>query len=175
MRTINIVGVGVLMCLMPLTLIAQEQENSTVKYGQSYFTQYKPVTLQDMIRNIPGGKTILNSLKHRGSGRGFGSSGAQILINGKRMSGKSNDMGKNITRIQASQVDYIELIRGNAEGLDIRNEGILINVTLKKGAENAKSTFAEVKFDYTRQGQLRPEGLVSHNGKSGNLEYGVSY
>ena len=160
---------------MPLTLIAQEQENSTVKYGQSYFTQYKPVTLQDMIRNIPGGTTILNSLKHRGSGRGFGSSGAQILINGKRMSGKSNDMGKNITRIQASQVDYIELIRGNAEGLDIRNEGILINVTLKKGAENAKSTFAEVKFDYTRQGQLRPEGLVSHNGKSGNLEYGVSY
>lgn len=151
------------------------QDDSTVIYDEAYFTQYKPVTLQDMIRNIPGGITIVSNLIRQQQGRGFGSTGAQVLINGKRMAGKVNDMANNLTRIQASQVERIELVRGTAEGLDVRSEGILLNVILKEGSENASSTYVEVKINYARGANPTPEGLVSHNATKGALEYGVSY
>jgi hypothetical protein len=177
-----------LLCLsvaLPTIITTQStfaQEDGTVRYDQTYFSNYKTVSLEDMIRAIPGGTPIVNDLIRAAQtsasatkARGFGSSGAQFLINGKRMPGKANDMAKNLKRVQASQVDYIELIRGNAEGLDIRNEGILINVILKKGAENVSSTFLEVRADYSKGIPLKPNGQIAHNGKKGDLSYGISY
>lgn len=161
---------------------AMAQEDGTVRYDQTYFANYKSVSLEDMIRAIPGGTPIVNDLIRAAQtsasatkSRGFGSSGAQFLINGKRMPGKANDMAKNLKRVQASQVDYIELIRGNAEGLDIRNEGILINVILKKGAEDVSSTFVEARVDYSKGIPVKPNGQIAHNGKKGDLSYGISY
>lgn len=156
---------------------ARVDEDGTVRYDQAYFANYKAVTLEDMLKNIPGGTAIVSGLRQSryGGNRGFGSSGAQVLINGKRMAGKANDMAKNLTRIQASQVDYVELIRGNAEGLDIRNEGVLINVVLKSGADNKSSTFIQTKLDYTKGFNPTPSGQIAHNGKQGNVTYGMSY
>ena len=132
--------------LAPSLLDAQQQDESTVIYEAGYFAQYNPTTLTDMIRYIPGGETILN--RRYGSGgsnyRGFGASDSQVLVNGRRMSGKINNMSTALARIQASQVERIELIRGNAEGLDIRNEGIIYNVILLDGAENTSSSFVDM-------------------------------
>ena len=76
--------------LAPSLLDAQQQDESTVIYEAGYFAQYNPTTLTDMIRYIPGGETILN--RRYGSGgsnyRGFGASDSQVLVNGRRMSGK---------------------------------------------------------------------------------------
>ncbi len=153
------------------------QDDSTVLYELDYFEPYKPVTLEDMIRAIPGGTTVINDLNNQrrnNSKRGFGSSGAQFLINGKRMSGKSNDISKQLARIQVSQVDHIELIRGTAEGLDIQNQGILFNVILKEGA-GTSTTSLKLKGNYAREAGFIPEFLFSHNGSAGRLDYGVSY
>lgn len=158
---------------------AVQEENGKVIYDQAYFSKYNAVTLADMIRAVPGGTPIIDTLIRqatRGQAtRGFGASGTQFLINGKRISSKASDMAKNLKRIQASQVDHIELIRGNAEGLDIRNEGILINVILKEGAENMSSTFVEARVDWSKGIAPRPNGTISHNGKSGDINYGISY
>jgi outer membrane receptor for ferrienterochelin and colicin len=161
-----------------MSLVASAKEDGTVRYGQEYFSKYNAVTLEDMIRTLPGGAPIITILqrnaRYSSGNRGFGSSGAQFLINGKRMAGKANDMLKNLTRVQAKQVDYIELIRGNAEGLDIRNEGILINVILKKGAENSSSTYVEYRLDYAKHIKPKPNGQIAHNGKRGDFSYGLN-
>lgn len=167
----------VLLLGLSLSLTAQEQNVSTVIYESSYFAQYNAVSLTDMIRNIPGGETILR----RGGGqrgnnnRGFGAAAAQVLINGRRMSGKINNMSTALARIQATQVERIELIRGNAEGLDIRNEGIIYNVILQEGTENSFSSLLEVGVTDIDGMSTEPGILGSYNANRGPLEFGLSY
>jgi outer membrane receptor for ferrienterochelin and colicins len=153
---------------------AQDQDESTVVYEASYFAQYNPVTLTDMIRYIPGGDTIMSRRGGSGS-RGFGSNDSQVLLNGRRMSGKINNMSTALARIQAAQVERIELIRGNAEGLDIRNEGIIYNVILQEGAENSSSSFLEAGVTDIDGMDSEPAILASYNASRGPLEFGVSY
>ena len=156
---------------------AQEQDESTVIYESSYFAQYNAVTLTDMIRNIPGGDTILR--RGGGSGgsnnRGFGASDSQVLINGRRMSGKINNMSTALARIQAAQVERIELIRGNAEGLDIRNEGTIYNVILQEGAGNSSSSLLDIGLTEIDGMATEPAVLASYNASRGPLEFGFSY
>ena len=159
----------------PLPMDDPGCNDSTIPYVAEFFTEYQPVTLSDMIRYIPGGVTILNGLRQNRQSRGMGSNGAQILIDGKRMSGKANDISGQLTRIQAGQVARIDLIRGTAEGLDIRNEGILINVILKDGGKNSSSTYVELAGQYNSMQDAVPELLLSHSGSRGKLNYGISY
>jgi len=160
------------------SVAAQEQDQSAVIYDTAYFEQYSPVSLGDMIRNIPGGASILGRGRGGPGGnntRGFGSSDVQVLIDGRRISGKVNNMSTALARIQAGQVDRIELIRGNAEGLDIRNEGIIYNVILREGANESSSSFLDVGVANIDGLSIQPKILASHNGRRGVLEYGLSY
>lgn len=159
------------------SVTAQNQNQSTVIYDAAYFEQYRPVTLEEMIRNIPGGASILGGGRGPGgnNNRGFGASDQQVLIDGRRMSGKTNNMSTALARIQAAQVERIELIRGNAEGLDIRNEGTIYNVILKEGASNSSSSFLDIGVAEIDGLPNEPKVLVSYNGSRGVLEYGLSY
>ncbi|MDG1859754.1 MAG: TonB-dependent receptor plug domain-containing protein [Emcibacteraceae bacterium] len=128
--------------------LAQDLENvgdsSIVSYEKEYFAKYNTVTLLDMLQVIPGAKEILDKNKNqRGGGggggggnqgdRGFGSSGDQILINGKRLAGKTNSVDDTLGRISSDQIEKVELIRGAASGLDVQSQGLIINVTLAAG------------------------------------------
>ena len=80
-------------------------DGATVTYEASFFEPYQTVTAADMLRWVPGGAALLPDNRRGGNQsekRGFGSGGDQILINGKRLSGKSNDIGSAMQRIQAS-------------------------------------------------------------------------
>ena len=154
----------------------QAGDDHIIRYDQAFFDHYNPVTLSDMIRYIPGGVTILNELRRseRSGNRGFGSDGAQILLDGKRISSKSNGISEKLNRIQASNVERIELIRGTAEGLDIRSEGTLINVVLKAGSGNTSSTFVDAMLKYNKVQKFEPEATVVQSGTRGRLDYTVS-
>ncbi|MBT6056414.1 MAG: TonB-dependent receptor plug domain-containing protein, partial [Gammaproteobacteria bacterium] len=117
-------------------------DDSTVIYPASYFSEYSPVTALDMINRIPG-MSVGNSAGGRSSGgspgsnagrggRGFGGGGGgtQIMINGKRTAGKNNNSQTQLVRINADQVDYIELIRGTGGDLDVRGGTQVANVVL---------------------------------------------
>lgn len=171
-------SVSIILCaFIGVSVVAQEQDQSTVIYDSAYFAQYSPVTLGDMIRNIPGGASILSGGGGPGgnNNRGFGSSDVQVLIDGRRMSGKVNNMTTTLARIQAGQVERIELIRGNAEGLDIRNEGTIYNVILREGATNSSSSFLDLGVAEIDGLSLEPKMLASYNASRGVLEYGLSY
>jgi hypothetical protein len=167
------------LCLCGCTLVAasvsaQDLDQSAVVYDATYFEQFNAVTLEDMIRNIPGGTSVLRS-GGGGNERGFGANDVQILIGGRRMSGKANNMITNLSRVQAAQVERIELIRSNAEGLDIRNEGIIYNVILREGGDDSTTRFVEVGATAIHDMALTPSALVSWNTNRGVLTSSLSY
>ena len=84
-------------------------EVSSVRAGSrqftpDFFTTYAPVTALDMVKRIPG-----FSISEGEGRRGFGENAGNVLIDGDRPSTKSDDVWTMLSRIPASQVEYIEL------------------------------------------------------------------
>ena len=128
-------------------------DDTTIVYPSEYFAEYAPVTALDMLNRIPGmdassisrssgggggrssssggsrGGSFAN-VSRGGRGLGSGSSGVQILINGKRTAGKNNDTEAQLRRVDAGQVDYIEIIRGTSGDLDVRGSTQIANIVL---------------------------------------------
>lgn len=175
-------------CAIIITDCANAQEESNtgstiVKYDRDYFTNLTTVTLLDMLLAVPGVPDILNknrlqrrggpSASNRGE-RGFGSGGDQILIDGKRLAGKSNNIDDTLGRISAEQVERIELIRGAAAGLDVQSQGLLVNIIMREG-QSTSTTFLQFKGEYSGGHYFTPEFLISHSGTKEALEYNISY
>src|SRR5699024_7598343 len=111
--------IGLMACVMTLPVIAQQAADdgvivadggNRVIYTAEYFSQYNVITASDQLDRVPGLQDILGGGGDGGQ-RGFGSSGDQVLINGNRISGKSNDVDSVLDRIQARQVVQVEVIR----------------------------------------------------------------
>lgn len=178
---------GVALCALSMSTAFSAQTTSSsgdasiVTYDREFFVQYAPVTLLDMLQRVPGAPEILNANRQqRGGGggrgaqnqgeRGFGSGGDQILIDGKRLAGKSNNINDTLGRVSADTVEKIELIRGAASGLDVQSQGLVINIVLAEGASTS-TTFWKVTSE-TKQGHDPGfEFLVSHSGALDKLDY----
>ncbi|MDG1437675.1 MAG: hypothetical protein P8P98_01765, partial [Emcibacteraceae bacterium] len=101
---------------------------------------------------------------------GFGSAGDQILIDGKRIAGKTNSLGLQLKRIQASSVSHIELIRGTKAGLDVQSEGLIVNVVLKENASKSNTVWT-IGGEYVDGGKANPLAKVTHTGEIDRLKY----
>ncbi|MEQ8206261.1 MAG: TonB-dependent receptor plug domain-containing protein, partial [Woeseia sp.] len=152
------------------------EDGSKVTYESQYFEAYQAVTAADMLRWVPGGAELLprngGNNNNNNDKRGFGSGGDQILINGKRLSGKSNDIGSAMQRIQANVVSRVELIRGTSPGLDVRSEGTLINVVLSEEISGGAGSWQLHSGFYGDDTEL--DGLISYSNSAGRLNYLVS-
>jgi len=150
-------------------------DGSTVTYEALFFEPSQAVTAADMLRWVPGGAALLPTNRRNGqqqSKRGFGSGGDQILINGKRISGKSNDISSAIQRIQADVVSRVEVIRGTSAGLDVRSEGTLINIVLAEEVSGGSGSWQLHSGFYGESAEY--DGLVSYSDTLGSLNYLVS-
>ncbi|MFT5931844.1 MAG: hypothetical protein ACI93G_000925 [Hyphomonas sp.] len=97
------------------------------EYKAEDFAQFAPRTALDIVRRIPG-----FSIDSGDSGsRGFGQASGNILINGQRVSGKSNDAQSVLGRISTINVDKIEVLDGTALGIPGLS-GQVVNVTTKE-------------------------------------------
>jgi len=151
-------------------------DGARVIYDASFFAPYQIVNAADMLRWVPGGSALLPDSSRRGNNdqekRGFGSSGDQVLINGKRISGKSNDISSAMQRIQSSLVSRIEVIRGTSAGLDVRSEGTLINVVLTEESSGGSGSWQLHSGFYGDSPEY--DGLVSYSNARGKLNYLLS-
>lgn len=157
--------------------------SSVVTYDKEYFIKFEPVTLLDMLSRIPGVQEILDKSRREreaqqsfgasGGTRGFGSGGDQILIDGKRLAGKDNNIDDTLARINASNVEKIDLIRGAAAGLDVQSQGLVINISLAKGASSS-STFWKVGGRANLGDDLGQSLTLSHSGSRGNFDYSAT-
>lgn len=150
--------------------LTTEETDSTVIYEADYFAEFYPVSANDMLNRIPG---IGLALRGGGGGRGLGSGAGEVLINGQRMSGKANGGRSQLSRIAADQVDYIEIIRGTAEGLSVRGGGQIVNVVLMDSG-SLSSTTLQLQTDRTQDGTVDPGGQFAHSGQAGDLSYLLS-
>jgi len=174
----------VLLVLNPARVNAQENvgDGSTVIYRADYFLEYAPVNALDMINRIPGtdissgsssgGNSSGGSFRNvsqGGRGLGSGSADTQVLINGKRTAGKNNNSEAVLTRIDAGQVDYIELIRGTSGHHDVRGSTQIVNVVLYQELTNSTLNY-EVSTDYYQDGKSEPGGSLAYGGQIGRLD-----
>ena len=157
-------------------------DDATITYPSSYFAQFEPYSVNDMLDRIPG----INVARHGGGGggggpgssngsnrRGLGSGGDQVLINGRRIAGKENEGNSQLSRILASQVDYIEIIRGTSGDLDVRGGGQVINIVLLQ-AQSSSSLSYEVNADRYHDNEIQPGGKISLNGQREAFTYFLS-
>ncbi|QLC20993.1 TonB-dependent receptor plug domain-containing protein [Parasphingopyxis sp. CP4] len=86
------------------------------------FAQFAPRNALDMVNQIPG-----FSVREGGDDRGLGQADTNVLINGRRVSGKSNGPVEALSRISAADVVRLEIVDG--AGLDIGGlSGQVLNV-----------------------------------------------
>ncbi len=137
----------------------------TDSYIPDYFVQYAPRTALDMISRIPGFQIIASSSK-----RGLGNGGANVLINGERISGKTN-AGDQLSRINASNVVRIDIVDGAAldiPGLSGEVSNVITKNTLMSGSWNWNPQIR----DNLRPNFLKASATVS--GETGNLSYAAT-
>ena len=178
MRSALALAIGASLALSaPTGLLGQESAQAnpesdasslSVVYEANYFDEFSPVSANDMISRIPGIGLALNN--RGGGGRGLGGGAGEILINGQRITGKSNEGRSQLSRISADDVDYIEIIRGTSEEIDVRGGGQVVNVVLL-AAQSRSSIAAEINADRAQDGKLAPGAKLSYSGQTGRFNY----
>ncbi len=114
------------------------QDDSTVVYEASFFSQYNPITANDMLERIPG-INLGRGGPGGGNSRGLGT-GGNLLINGQRIAGKDNSLQDQLDRISAEEVLRIEIIRNTSGELNVRGSGEVINVILEESNSRSSTT-----------------------------------
>ena len=92
-------------------------------YAPGFFTEFRPVTALDMIGRIPGFQFDGGS-----SARGFAGTAGNVLIDGERPPTRSDALSTVLSRIPASQVLRIDIIRAGAGGVDMQGKAVVANV-----------------------------------------------
>ena len=88
---------------------ASSEGSARNQFPASYFDQYAPRTALDMVNQIPGFSIRTGDLGKRGLGQG----GANILINGERLTGKANPFDE-LEQILSANVVSIQIRDGAA-------------------------------------------------------------
>jgi outer membrane receptor for ferrienterochelin and colicins len=141
------------------------QSGQAQVYEPAFFARFAPKTAADMVGNIPGFR-----ISGDDSERGFGQAKQNVLINGRRVSGKSNDAATALGRITAESVIRIEIVDGatlDIPGLSGQVANVIAKVDVFSGTWNQQTELRE---------SLHPSflnGSVNANGKAGGWSWSV--
>ncbi len=143
-------------------------------YDAEFFAPYNPIYVEDMLNRVPGTEGLVGGFGNEDEERrGLRANTDQILINGKRLTGKENASGQFLGALPAKSVERIEIITGNVRELDADVGARVINVILKDDAGTGSGTYS-VGVVYNWEGQKRPVPRMSYSGTSGGLSYSLS-
>lgn len=134
-------------------------------YPAAFFIRFAPRNAVDMLTQLPG-FVIRGGNEEE---RGLGQASTNVLVNGQRLSGKSEDTLTQLSRIPASNVLRIEVV--DAATLEVPGlAGQVANIFVKSGG---------VTGNYAYRLEARPhfsDPLITRfdtslNGKTGGIEY----
>ncbi|WP_040303638.1 outer membrane beta-barrel family protein [Algoriphagus machipongonensis] len=120
-------------------------------------------TLLDVLRNTPS-----ISVSEDGSISLRGSSGTNILINGRNSS-----LTQNLDQLPASAVEEIKVINNPNARYDAAAEGGVIDIVLKKGQD--LGTHGGVEGTYGTRGRSNIGGRINHRTETFNVFGGYNY
>ncbi|HCK82973.1 MAG TPA: hypothetical protein DHW63_00120 [Hyphomonadaceae bacterium] len=135
-----------------------------VSYDTAFFAQFNPQNALDMVRQTPG-----FSLDGGDDRRGFSGAVGNLLIDGVRPTSKSQSLENILSRIPASQVVRVEVLRGAEVAGDASGQAQLVNVVR---TPSAGSGIWRIGGEHYREG-MNPQGELSWSGRRGQFEYGV--
>lgn len=153
--------------MIPLVLIAtpafaQETLDGRT-FDAAYFEQYAPSTALDILGRIPGFQ-----LDEGDSKRGLGQGGANVLINGQRLTGKSDDAFEQVGRIAAQNVVKIDIVDGTSLNIPGLSGQVANIITKSTGLTGTWQWQPEWRDGF--QANLG-RGFVTVSGKTGDLDY----
>jgi hypothetical protein len=138
-------------------------------YSAADFARFAPKTARDMLGQVPG--FVIQQADEK---RGLGQASTNILINGERFSGKSNDVATELTRISANDVVRIDIVDGatlNVPGLS----GKVANLIIKANKKISGQFQWNPETRFRRTNPLLTNGQASITGSTGNLDYTFSF
>jgi outer membrane receptor for ferrienterochelin and colicins len=139
-------------------------------YTPADFARFAPKTALDMLRQVPGFIIVQQNTDLRGLGQATGN----VLINGQRFSGKSNDTITELTRIAASDVVRIDIVDGatlDVPGLSGQVANIIANAQKKVSGQFRWSP--QVRFIRTEPRITNAQASLS--GSLGRLDWTLGF
>ena len=100
-----------------------EIPEEVVSYDAEFFVRYQPNSALAMVRRVPGFQIDDGDNK-----RGFGAASGNVLINDRYPSAKQDAASRILERIPASQVERIDVVRGQVRGIDLRAKSVVVSV-----------------------------------------------
>jgi len=135
-------------------------------YTPADFAQYAPRSALDMLQQVPG----FNIQESFGQGRGLGEATGNVLLNGERISSKSDSVTQRLSRIAAVNVIRIEFVDGAT--LDIPGlSGRVANIVARESSD-IRGQFEwnpQLPTDYARLRWTAARASVT--GSSGPVAY----
>jgi outer membrane receptor protein involved in Fe transport len=145
----------------------------TLSYDEEYFQRFEPLSVGEMMKRVPG-VTFSNDIGEYAepSLRGIGSEYTQVLINGRRVTGGTNDNTVVVDRIPAELVERVEIIRSPSSDIDSQGVGGTLNIVLKEGAELSGGIYRLGAFHI--DGETEPSAFLSFGDSNERVEWGMS-
>ena len=157
---------ALLAAAQPVVEAPQAQGGVTV-YQPSFFASAQPSSALDMVKRVPG-----FSYDGGDSARGFAGTASNVLIDGDRPTTKSDSSDSILSRIPASDVERVELIRGGAPGVDMHGRTVLVNVVRKKAG--GSSLTISLQDNVFADGHTVPGGTIAYTARMGPHQFDVS-
>jgi outer membrane receptor protein involved in Fe transport len=144
--------------------VAATPQQGVISYPPSFFESFRPTNALEMVERVPG-----FAFDSGDEVRGFEGAAGNVLIDGQRPAAKSDGLDQILTRLPASQVERVELIRGGAPGIDMQGKSVLVNVVRKAGGSFRGLVAASTKYvadDGRTFPAFRLEGSGGSNGRA---------
>jgi outer membrane receptor for ferrienterochelin and colicins len=161
-----------LLAAPPLAIAQTAAPATSVEGTRTYtladFARYAPRNALEMLQQVPG-FVIREAVQERGLGQASGN----VLLNGQRMSGKTNDVLAQLGKIPAATVVRIEVRDGATLGIPGLS-GPVANVVAKAGGLSGSWAWRPDVRKYFTDPQLT-RGEVSISGAREKIEYTVGF
>lgn len=154
-----------IVCAQQAAALPQNSASATV-FDNAYFAKFSPRSALDMLRQVPG-----FALRETDDVRGLGQASGNVLINGQRISGKSDAAGTQLARIAAANVVRIELLEGTTLGIPGLS-GQVANVVTRNGKITGRFEW-KPEFRAHYADAVLTRGEVSVSGAAGPIDFTV--
>src|SRR5687767_15435185 len=141
---------------------------STRVFTPADFARFAPKTAYDMLVQVPG-----FTIRTASQERGLGQASENVLVNGQRSSNKSGGAIDDLQKINAANVERIEIV--DAASLGIAGlSGQVANIIVKAAAKSSGQFEwkPDIRAHFTKPNIYR--GLLSYTAKTGPLDYTLS-
>jgi hypothetical protein len=143
-----------------------EANRDRVVYESAFYSAFAPRTALDMVKQTPG-FVLAEDEELR---RGFAGAVGNVLIDGKRLSAKSQTASDVLQRIPASEVLRIELLRGSEVAGDASGAALLANVVRTPSTGGGAWALGA---ELANRDRAAPNGWFGWGGRRGVTEYSL--